>query len=860
MTTSVSPSIKKELAALPIARIETMDQSYVLSLREYLFTNGCQVFVNSGPTENVTYFFVVGDSNFVKKTLAFRHGLGKKQLILCWDTEEHESIEQFLSLHSKIVYIDPVPLTSAVLSEIFTFLFTAKGKHLDFQTPQLRKNRFRYNQEEYAEQIPMVKDDDLYGDKTEAPLSTDVHENIQKIRIMKAITAMFGKKPDTQQTSSRNQRSVKETDPSHPPGRKKVRISPFVSIALLILFFCITPFILYIVSFLLRGWFLVNAATEFKEGKGNAVAVQVKNEKFWSSYTHLTMPFVHTMLRFPAGENAIQAYERLDRLFDVIADAELELLTMNEAVLSMGSSLIVDQKDKQTLSPMVAVDTIKKNVPSIRSKLDLAAAYLQSFRGLQFFPFSLGVVQTQVEIAIEKVNKLRQVSEVGERISQLYPYIAGFREKQRVLVILQNSSELRPTGGFVGSLIHLTISEGLLEDMRIEDVYSLDGQLKGHVDPPTPVKELLAQEHWYLRDSNWNPDFPKSADTIRFFYEKETGEHINSVIGITSSLIVRILRVVGPVDVPFFNDRITADNFYLKSLYYTQTNFFPGSTQKKDFLGALMEALLSKIQKTPQSGIAIMEIIHDSLTSRDIQWFSVDPDGQQIIERFGWGGKVPAGSACLSMENQPSCVFSYFYINEANVGINKVNAFIERSQTRHVQISENGIVSETITRKIQNLSRGESGTGVYTSYLRLFFPSTSTLTLLTVDGKSLTMKDPKNKRPDFPYGEFDSSIPNLTGVGIALEVIPGREVNISSTVSYEKPVLSENKEALITFFDQKQAGVDQIPLTTTVEYPPLWDVLPFPTVPSSRMVAKPGLLKYNTVLSEDSEFSVRLIR
>ncbi|HCM82927.1 MAG: Tetratricopeptide TPR_2 repeat protein [Candidatus Gottesmanbacteria bacterium GW2011_GWA2_44_17] len=860
MTKPSSSSLKKELAALPIARIETMDQSYVLNLREYLFANGCQVFVNTGPTENVTYFFVVGDSNFVKKTLAFRHELGKKQLVICWDTEGHESIEQFLGLHSKIVFVDPVPITSDVLSEIFTFLFTTKGKELNMQSSWSKKGTKDGDGSEIPHTKVQAESLDTHTEESLKLPSTRAYEDVQKRRIANLITDMFGKKRDTKTVHSTDNGQNKENLKTETPRKQKLWLSYLVPIALITFFLCMSPFLLYSVSFLIRGWSLMSAAAGFTEGKGNVVEAQVKNERFWSGYTHLTMPFVHGTMRFGLGDKTIQAFERVDRLSDLIADAELELLAMNDAVLSMGSSLILDQKDKQSLSPVVAVDTIRKSIPSIRNKLDLAAAYLQSFRSLQSFPFSLPAVQVQIEKAIAKIEKLRQVSEVGERISQLYPFIGGFRDKQRVAVILQNSSELRPTGGFIGSLAHLTVSEGSLEEMRIEDVYALDGQLKGHVEPPGPIKELLAQEHWYLRDSNWNPDFSKTSQTVQFFYEKETGERVESVVGVTSSFIVRILKVVGPVDIPFYNDRITADNFYLKSFYYSQANFFPGSNQKKDFLGALMEAILSKLQKNVQSGVAIMEIIHDSLASRDIQLYTADPEGQRAIEQFGWGGKVPAGSACLVTENQPPCVFSYVYINESNVGVNKVNAFIERSQTRSVQISETGTISETISRKIQNVSRRESGTGDYMTYLRIFFPSGSILTSLTLDGKPIPMKDIKTKRSGLPYGELDTSIPNLNGVAVVFEVAPGRERIISVAISHGQTMLTENKEAILTLFEQKQAGVDQVPITTTITYPPAWTGLPLPSTQTGRVVAKQGYLEYNTVLSQDNEFLIRFMR
>jgi hypothetical protein len=396
--------------------------------------------------------------------------------------------------------------------------------------------------------------------------------------------------------------------------------------------------------------------------------------------------------------------------------------------------------------------------------------------------------------------------------------------------------------------------------MKINDVYELDGQLKGHIEPPTPIKELLNQEHWYLRDSNWNPDFQTTAEKVALFYEKETGEKVESIIAVTSSFVVRILKIIGPVDIPLYKDRITADNFYLKSLYYTQANFFPGSTQKKDFLGTLMEAILLKLQKDPQSGIAIMEIIHDSLVSKDIQWYTTHEEAQRALTQFGWAGTVPTGLSCLLPINKIPCLFSYIYINEANMSVNKVNSFVDRSQARSVQISEDGTVQETVTRKIRNLSQGESGTGVYTTYVRIFFPTNNTLTNLTLDGTSIPMRDQKITKQPLPYGELDTTIPGLTGIAVAFEVAPGRESVLSASILHGQTILSDTKEGMITFFEQKQAGIDQVATTTTISYPPSWNSTPIPSTNISRVVAKPGYLEYNTMLLGDTEYSVHFIR
>ena len=67
--------------------------------------------------------------------------------------------------------------------------------------------------------------------------------------------------------------------------------------------------------------------------------------------------------------------------------------------------------------------------------------------------------------------------------------------------------ELRPTGGFIGSYAIMTFDKGRLAEIVVNDVYTADGQLKGHVDPPEPIRKYLGEGGWFLRDSNWDPDF-----------------------------------------------------------------------------------------------------------------------------------------------------------------------------------------------------------------------------------------------------------------------------------------------------------------------------------------------------------------
>jgi len=68
-------------------------------------------------------------------------------------------------------------------------------------------------------------------------------------------------------------------------------------------------------------------------------------------------------------------------------------------------------------------------------------------------------------------------------VSALLPQLIGYTHDKEYLVLFQNNGELRPTGGFIGSVGDLRLSQGKVDDFTIQDVYDLDGQLKLHIPP-----------------------------------------------------------------------------------------------------------------------------------------------------------------------------------------------------------------------------------------------------------------------------------------------------------------------------------------------------------------------------------------
>src|SRR5258708_20983577 len=109
------------------------------------------------------------------------------------------------------------------------------------------------------------------------------------------------------------------------------------------------------------------------------------------------------------------------------------------------------------------------------------------------------------------IKKTRSTIQAVAGIFENLPSLLGVTKPQTYLVLFQNNMELRPTGGFIGSFGLFTFVKGRLIDDSIFFVYSTYGQLKGHVEPPSSIKNYFGEANCVLRDSYWGPGFSTST-------------------------------------------------------------------------------------------------------------------------------------------------------------------------------------------------------------------------------------------------------------------------------------------------------------------------------------------------------------
>lgn len=365
--------------------------------------------------------------------------------------------------------------------------------------------------------------------------------------------------------------------------------------------------------------------------------------------------------------------------------------------------------------------------------------------------------------------------------------------QQQYLLILQNSQELRATGGFMGTYAKISLTDGQITELKIQDIYEPDGQFTGYVVAPPGVAEYLSSgKGLRLPDSNWHPDFPTSARQILDFFALGKKEQLKGVVAVNLTLGENLLNIIGPIFLPDYQITVDAQNL-AQVARSDRDKFFPGSQQKPDFFSHLFTQLKLKLNElTPTQQREIAKLLLKSITNKDVQFFATDYQSQQLIAKYNLGGQL------LSSDQAPS-----FYLVESNVGINKANQAI----TREVNINLNDYRT-TIQINFHNLNEKNSNdlnsNNDYINYQRLILPAEYSVFQITVGQQKIDHFD--ETMIENSQGEKFKQI----GFLVAVPTQQTKNVTLELTTNH---IYASNQQPSI--FIQKQPGLPATPYLIT---------------------------------------------
>lgn len=547
----------------------------------------------------------------------------------------------------------------------------------------------------------------------------------------------------------------------------------------------------------------------------------------------LERTFLPTLVPIPFVRTHIAAFRETFRATLLSTDAVMSLVEfvvdIDRAFLGTESSFVAIDPSAITFSSLTPEEKrrllaqVILLVPKLESALALAdraaAEPIEiSDQGL------VAPVSRAVRVVREKVLRVRDDLRRLVPLAQIAPYFAGYPEPQELLILFLNNAELRPGGGFIGTIGRLSVTDATVSSFETKDVYAIDGpsQKFMRVSPPAPLERYLGIRGLFMRDANWSPDFRISAEAAADFYERETtggagGRVIDSVIGLTPTFAADILRVTGPITV---EDRtFTPETLFELLEYEVEQGYDERGVPRharKEIVEKLARAVIAKLATLPFSAWEeILVAIDVGFREKQLMFYSRDMI-QDRFDEYAMSGAVDMGDA------------DFFMAVDANMASLKSDPAVKRALNYHIEPDGNEYKA-TVSITYRHEGKFDWKTTRYRTYTRLYAPPGSRF--IEASG---TLADDKLKNPRREVGAIDvgeelfSPPPNARGreegvgranvFGAFTAIEPGEERTLSFTYHLAPQVAERIRQGDYALKVQKQLGAFTHDLTLDLDF------------------------------------------
>ncbi len=389
----------------------------------------------------------------------------------------------------------------------------------------------------------------------------------------------------------------------------------------------------------------------------------------------LRIPYVQR--RYAAGRQVLQVVH-------LLADSGVEGSAIGEQALEAYKTTGLSS----TASPSSPtwLDVVSQQMPQI------VAARNQIDQALQLrAQIDDSVLPASTRSRLGQLDQLAASHDLNKLVDTQLPALAsafGGDGPARYLVLIQNPSELRPSGGFPGTIAIVTFDRGQLRSYEFYDVYDLN--LAYTTNPHDPVTQPWALSKYApspelsILDASWWSDFPTSAKTIMKMYASTGWPPIKGVVALDPAAVGAMLKLSGPmtIDVDGEMRTITAENVHdeIERQRRLARDGQKSEDVHKQVVAIIGKNLIEQLKSGDRSMMLNMvKAIEQTAISRDLQVYSANPTVQSLIVQRRWAGQL------VSDETEPTIAVTF-----ANVAFGKSSELMYPSYTLTVGTSSGG--------------------------------------------------------------------------------------------------------------------------------------------------------------------------
>ena len=407
-------------------------------------------------------------------------------------------------------------------------------------------------------------------------------------------------------------------------------------------------------------------------------------------------------------------------------------------------------------------------------------------------------------------NKYGDKISVFENVIPELPTLLGLNKRQVYLILLENQTEIRSTGGWISAYAIIGLEHGQIRQFDIGDIYDLDGQIKlqgRRIEPPEGMKKNLEVQNWTLSLANWDPELSNTKKAAEFFLKRaHKAYRVDGLITVDLVFVEKLLNTWHGITIPGEAEPITSNSLYTR-LFALHKNFKPGEEQKSTFLTNLTSEILRRLfqKDKTQSTMQLLQIIVQSLNEKHMMIYIENPKIEPYLSQHGWSGTL--------LDKYFTAPFEINW----NWGANKANKFIETTKDININIISSESLEYSYEVHLQNNSTSEIyPQGTYKDFIRIYLPHQAKINSVSGFKDDIYSVEDKTR---YKIVEGWLEVPVLTTRSFKIDYTLTRDNTFNT---FPLQTYGTTHELNLTLY--KHPGFSTIPYTIKLSYPANWNL------------------------------------
>ncbi len=373
------------------------------------------------------------------------------------------------------------------------------------------------------------------------------------------------------------------------------------------------------------------------------------------------------------------------------------LNTLNHAKDALPPNSVVSEVPKEEFENGVS------NITKSKELLSLAEAELNAYKDPpNIFSKDILSIKQHYPNAASDLKDL-------ETVFPVMPKILGFDKEKRYLVLIENSSRLTPSGGVINSIAKITVQNGRIKDILIDDAPNVQSAMEAKnfkIETSKEAQEVLGQDALTIENINFDPQFSSTTQNIIKVYKDVYGENIDGVFAISLPFIKDLLSFSGPVFLTDYGQDISADNVYEKAQYFSG---YVNNTSERTFLSNLIYKTSDAIFSNSLKGEGTLDILKN-FRENQILFFSADPEIENSLYALSWSGNILPSNT------------NFLYALDTNIGGTNTNLYVTRSFDYSIT-RDSDLYKGLLKISYKHTGRNNAWPGgAYKAYVRIYTP------------------------------------------------------------------------------------------------------------------------------------------